>query len=194
MKKILLTAFEPFGEIENNSSLEVIKRVKEVENTKIIKKVLKVDYNLSNFENLLDEDVDILLLCGQASRSCKIALEQVAINFMYSKQNDNAGNKKLGEKIYLDGPDAYFNTIDATNLVLKLEDKYPLILSLSAGAYICNLSYYVSLYQCNKQNLKTKIGFIHFPLYTNQTSKDYQSIDLDIMVNTLNEIIKEIVK
>lgn len=193
MKKILLTAFEPFGDIENNSSEEVVKRIKDIENSIIVKKILKVEYNKEYFEKLLDDEYDYVLLCGQAAGRSKITLEQIAINFMYAKKEDNKGVQKLGEAIYEDGPDGIFNTINSKEIVSKLESNYPISLSLSAGAYICNLSFYVLLYQVIKKNIKTKIGFIHFPVYTLQTTHDYPSIDLEVMVNALDKIIEEIV-
>src|SRR5690554_756725 len=118
MKKILITAFEPFDNQKENSSLEVIKSLG------LNYKVLPVLYQKEIYEKLLlEEKPDILLLCGQAGGRDSITIEQVAINMQYSKTKDNNGVIKLGEKIIEEGKDAYFATIPSLEIVERLEAK-----------------------------------------------------------------------
>lgn len=190
MKKILITAFKPFGDIIDNSSTRVLEGIKEFDNVIIYKEILDVVFDKFIYENLLIKyKPDILLLCGQAASRDKVTLEQIAINFVHTTIADNAGNNFSNDKIYQEGDDGYFNTIGASKIVSKLETNYPVKLSLSAGGYVCNYSFYTSLITAKRNDLNTKIGFIHFPLYSGQTTQAYPSLDLGLMIDILNNII-----
>jgi len=188
MKDILVTAFEPFNNQKENSSLEVIKRIKNVKT-----KILPVRYDPLIYKELLEkEKPDVLLLCGQAGGRSEVSIEQVAINFMYANIPDDQGIIKLGEKIINDGDDAYFATIPSLELLKALTD-YPVKLSLSAGGYICNMSFYASLYYAKVLKLNTQIGFIHFPYYEGQSdAKDHSTLAIDKQVEVLEKIINNI--
>ncbi|MFA5542290.1 MAG: pyroglutamyl-peptidase I [Bacilli bacterium] len=195
MLKILITAFKPFGDIEDNSSLRVIEKINNSGNAIIIKCILDVVYDRLIFEDLLIKyQPDILLLCGQAAGRDKVTLEQIGINFIHSTQSDNDGLVISNEKILIDGEDAYFNTVNSANIVRLLEKTHPVKLSLSAGGYVCNYGFYTALHYAKKNQLNTNIGFIHFPLFSGQTSKNYPSLDLNIMVDTMNKIIDLLIK
>ena len=195
MKKILLTAFEPFGSLNSNSSLAVLNEISDSES--LIKKVLPVSYKKCEIiikEMLLNYKPDVLLLMGQAQNRTKIALEQIAINIINSPTYDNDGNCYLNKRIVEEESDGSFNTIDAINIVSSLESKYPLYLSYSAGTYVCNFSFFIALNLVKKMNLTTKVGFIHFPLYKNQTDDSMNCIDIDVMSETLEKVLEEIKK
>ncbi|MDD3170883.1 MAG: hypothetical protein PHO86_01030 [Bacilli bacterium] len=195
MKKILLTAFEPFGSLNSNSSLAVLNKISDSES--LIKKILPVSYKKCEIiikEMLLNYKPDVLLLMGQAQNRTKIALEQIAINIINSPTYDNDGNCYLNKRIVEEESDGSFNTIDAINIVSSLESKYPLYLSYSAGTYVCNFSFFIALNLVKKMNLTTKVGFIHFPLYKGQTDDSMNCIDLDVMSETLEKVLEEIKK
>jgi pyroglutamyl-peptidase len=192
MKRLLITSFEPFGDVKTNSSSEVVKKIDHIENFEVIKEQLPVVYDQKIYEELLDKyHPDYMLLCGQAGGRNLIDMEQVAINMMFSPAPDNLGNIRKGEKIFEDGPDAYFSNIEVLKIVGMLqEEKLPIRLSLSAGAYICNLGFYSTMYYIKKKNLNTKVVFIHFPFFNGQiTDNKYPTLDLDSMVNVLEKII-----
>lgn len=195
MLKILITAFKPFGEIEDNSSLRVVNKIGKHQDVEIHKEYLDVIYDEKIFISLFTKyNPDILILCGQAASRDKVTIEKIGINYVDPKLSDNLGRYYLDSKICGDGPDAYFSSIDVDLITSKLEDNYPVKMSLSAGGYVCNYSLYTCLHYANKNNLKTKIGFIHFPLYKDQTSKNYPSLDIDVMVDSLDNIIKIIIE
>jgi pyroglutamyl-peptidase len=197
MKKILVTAFEPFGGLDTNSSYEVVKRINLGNNdVEIIKETLPVIYEPSLYEELLKRhQPDVLLLCGQAEGRKFVNIEHVAINLMYANGPDNQGVIKKGEAILPSGKEAYFGTIPTIEIVHRLKDEgYPIDLSLSAGGYICNMSYYASRHYSEKNKFDTKIAFIHFPLYEGQKNeKSHPTLELDQMVTTLNRIIEQLI-
>ena len=193
MKKILITAFEPFGKISTNSSLEVLnKLVLNLPDIKIVKKILPVLYDPSLYATLLkDEKPDIIILCGQAEGRKWVMPELSALNYCYSKAGDNAKVIKLGEKIISDGPNAYFSKLKVLEVVNHLKRRqYPIELSLHAGGFVCNYAYYLmSHFALERQ----KCLFVHFPLFEGQIEdKNIPSLKLEDMVDTLVAIIYEI--
>ncbi|MDD3348780.1 MAG: hypothetical protein RBR48_03685 [Bacilli bacterium] len=189
MKKIILTAFEPFGSLPTNSSFEVLKALPEDD----LKVILPVSYNKCDDlikHILLEQKPDYLLLLGQAQNRRAIALEQIAINLVNTPTRDNDGNFYINHLIKEDGHHGYFNTIEASSLVEELASTFPLYLSYSAGTYVCNYSFYLALYYVNQYQLPTKVGFIHFPLYKKQTEDDTLALELDTMVKATSRIIK----
>lgn len=193
-----MTSFVPFGGIMTNSSQEVLERLDvNINDGQMIKETLDVSYESTpgNIDRLLDKyKPDILLLCGQAGNTEEIRLELVGINLVLTKAPDNAGKIRYNEPIHEDGDKAYFSTVDFISAFERLSfQSLPLKLSLSAGSYLCNLALYHALYQVQKEHLPVKVGFIHFPYFKNQVP-DAKGLDLDVMVSTLEAVIKELVK
>lgn len=189
MNKVIVTAFEPFGIIPTNSSLEILKVLpKDYQKVVLPVSYHKCDTLLKNL--LLEQKPDYLLLLGQAQNRRTISLEQGAINLINTPTRDNDGNFYLNQFIKEEGHAGYFNTIQASELVEKLASTYPISLSYSAGVYVCNYAFYLALYYVNKFKLPTKVGFIHFPLYHHQTEDDSLALELDTMVQATNHIIQ----
>ncbi|MBU1145741.1 MAG: pyroglutamyl-peptidase I [Firmicutes bacterium] len=191
---ILITAFEPFDGQQINSSYEIVSKINFTsKDVQMIKITLPVVYDKDLYFKLLnDYQPDYLLLCGQAANRKMISLEQVGLNFMYANIPDNSGVLKRGEKIIQEGPDALFSTIDFMPFLNSIENtKLPVELSLTAGAYICNLALYTSLYFAKISSLNTKIGFIHFPLLESQTEGNNKpAISLKTGVLVLEKLLK----
>lgn len=175
----ILTSFESFnGRKENVSSL-VCEKIYE---NYIKKIVLPVSWRETpiKVKELLKLNPDFLILTGEAGNRTKVSIEYVAINLMNANISDNDGvlikNKKID-----DGNDAYFSNYDCIELVNLINEKYDCGLSLTAGSYICNLSYYIALRDIMENKLKTKVIFVHFP-------GEYK----DEYVLILQEIIKKL--
>jgi len=196
MKKILLTSFEPFGDLSSNSSSEVVKRIENNFNDFIIvKEHLKVLYDNQIYEDLIEKhQPDIILHCGQAGGRKTVDIENVAVNIKYSKLPDNNKVIKKGETIFEDGDTAYFSNLKVFDIVENLQkENFPINVSFSAGAYVCNMSFYSSLYYIKKKNLNTKVAFIHFPYYFGQIeNSQVPFLKLEVMVDILENIIKQL--
>lgn len=189
MNKLIITAFEPFGIIPTNSSLEVLKAL----SNEFQKIVLPVSYEKCEDiikKILLEQKPDYLLLLGQAQNRRTIALEQIAINYINTPTRDNDGKFYLNQLIKADGNHGYFNTIHADRIVEELAPNHPIHLSYSAGVYVCNYTFYLALYYIDKYKLPTKVGFIHYPLYRNQIEEEPSSIELSTMVDVTTHIIQ----
>lgn len=162
MKKVCITCFEPFDGRDKNISQMVCENV-DCKNVEIEKCLLKVSYNgiYDAVKNIMDNGYDLVIMTGEAKSRERLALEKVAINLKSANIPDNDGVSCFNEKID-DGADAYFSNIDELNLNKELNELgFDSYVSLSAGSYICNLSYYYGL-RLKKNN--TKVLFIHYPL------------------------------
>lgn len=190
--KVLLTAFEPFGGTGENQSKRTVQTFTMNDPGVVVtKKFLPVDYDDRTIASLLEsDDYDIIILTGEAAGRNKICLEHHAINTTYSLTPDNKNIKKKGGSIVDNGPLALKNSIGFTRLIDRLPDKHAVTLSFSAGAYLCNMNYYLALYHASIRKMKTKIGFIHFPVFSEGDANEKQIRKNVALLNDLIEILE----
>lgn len=170
---IVLTGFEPFNNRSINASYEVISKIENLR-----KYLLPVAFNKveEKIDEILKTNPDVLILTGEAASYNNMTLEKEAHNIAFGKDND--GVIKNDEIIKEDGKDTYITNIDINNI-----KDIDFNVSTSAGKYLCNYTYYLSLYKT--QNTNTKVIFIHFPLIKEQGGE----FELDDLVNRLNSIV-----
>lgn len=186
--KILLTAFEQFGKISNNSSLEVVKNL--TTNHEIYKVILPVKLNSSyQILNKKIEEInpEAIILCGQAASRKVISIETTAKNIITKKVSDDDEVDVNNSVIIENVSDFYYSkfpTNEALSRLISLE--IPVELSSNAGEYICNSLYFKTLhYHPNIPSV-----FIHFPLYKGQISEE--GIELEVLIKGLKEIINSL--
>jgi pyroglutamyl-peptidase len=167
MTTILLTGFEPFGTATSNPSGEIIKQIS---GENIVTAILPVAYAQSA-EQLLSlieqHKPDVVICLGQAEGRTHITPEKVAINLDDARLADNEGVFRSDVKILEDGPDAYFSTLPVKDMVEAMKARgIPAVVSLSAGAFLCNHVFYVA--QNKFAGTKVRSGFVHVPLMDSQ--------------------------
>ncbi len=189
MKKILITAFEPFGNNITNPTMDILDALPaNIGKNLIIKKTLPVIYQKC-FDLLKpvikEEKPDFVLCLGLAGKRTSISVERIAVNMMAGLIADNMNNHYNGTLISDNGKTGYFTTLPYEDLV-KVDDL--VTYSFSAGTYICNNIFYCLMEYIDLMKLFTKGGFIHVPL-----SKD-NKIDPYIPIEVQIEIIKKMIK
>jgi len=168
--KVLLTGFEPFGKHGINPSQELIRSLPDTlgDNIELIKTCLPVDQLIAPKKLLFQlhqHQPDVVLCFGLASGCSRFCLERVAINLMDFQIPDNVGAKISEASIILNGPTAYFTNLPINDLLsILLSENIPERISLSAGAFLCNLVFYRLLHEIEICHLSTKAGFFHLPL------------------------------
>ena len=160
--KILITAFEPFGGITTNITQDVLSALPcNIGKAEVIKHCLPVSFQRAPIalrEIITEHNPDMLLLLGQCPTGENIRLERFAINMMDSQRADNDGYCPSEEQIYPDAPLAYRTPIDIKTITHRLqEEKHPIVVSNSAGLYVCNRVYYEALH------LQQNALFVHIP-------------------------------
>lgn len=172
-KKILITGFEPFDSDTTNPSGDWISWMKDrpmPNDRETIGALLPVTFDggFKAFKKVYDEfGPDIVILTGFAKNRKELSVERIGINWVDARIPDNDGVTITMQKIYSNGPDGLFTTIDVVKLTEIAEKAGGLLkLSTSAGEYVCNdLLYKVLFYlKENEKIKKAKATFIHIPL------------------------------
>ena len=160
--RILITSFEPFGGAVTNITQDILSALPcNIGKAEVIKHCLPVSFQRAPIalrEIITEHNPDMLLLLGQCPTGENIRLERFAINMMDSQRADNDGYCPSEEQIYPDAPLAYRTPIDIKTIAHDLqEEKLPVVVSNSAGLYVCNRVYYEALH------LKQNALFVHVP-------------------------------
>lgn len=168
--KWLVTAFEPFGGAQSNSSLIAAKALAAMDWQGQVEFYFPVPVQFTTAWTAVRKalskfpDVTGVLALGQAETRERISLEHVAINWADVHSKDNLGFKPAIGRIEK-GPDAIFTTIPWE----RLEDSPHWVRSYSAGAYVCNTLMYQLLLHSGK-----RAGFVHLPALTSQGEPQYE--------------------
>ena len=196
--KVLVTAFDPFGGDNTNSSQIVLNLLPEViENVIINKMVIPTVYiecAEMAFAKALENDIDVIIALGQAGGRDGIWVETVGVNYALSKTADNKGNVLYGEKLFENGENAYFS-----DLPVKLIEEninrlgFKCNLSASAGGFVCNSMLYTILKKAHEGKPGIKSGFIHLPYCESQGKEGLSMKDSDIalcVIKAIETVIK----
>ena len=174
--KLLVTAFETFGNDTINPSMEVLKYIDE---DKII---LPVSYKRAK-EELISAinkyKPTFILSLGLAQSRKSIAIEERAINKMAASIKDNDGI--LANCAIMDGDEVLYSNLNIDKLIKKIDDD-SVYKSSDCGVYICNEVYYLSLY-----NLASNALFVHLPPIKGMRE---DGKDLSYLVEVVKKIIK----
>lgn len=175
MKRVLLTAFEPFGGQSLNPSKEVVRVLQGVTFERIsletcilpVERFRAVDLTL---EAMTRFTPDVVVMLGEAGGRTGITLETVAVNLDDFRIPDAAGQQPRGEPIVVSGPPELTATLPVQVLAERLATAgFPSAISADAGRYLCNRLFYVVLYTVAQAGLHTQAGFIHLPYLPEQT-------------------------
>ena len=201
MKKILITAFEPFGEDTVNPTEEILKALPDhivsassQHEAELIKLVLPVSFKRA--QQIAEEavrriDPDIIISLGLAGGRAAITPERIAVNCMDARIPDNDGYQPEDLPVVPDGPAAYFSTLPVKRIREAVRTEgIPSELSNSAGTYVCNAVMYRMLHLAAKAGGKFMAGFIHVP-YIEEMKKE-PSIALEDEILAIESAIKEI--
>ncbi|HEU4325205.1 MAG TPA: pyroglutamyl-peptidase I [Roseiflexaceae bacterium] len=170
MSCVLLTGFEPFAERPLNVSAAAVAYLREQLPADIDLHCallpVTADQAPQHITAALREiRPDVCLMLGQADGISTLAVERVAVNLCDFRIADNGGWQLRDAPVVEGGPTAYFATVPTRAMVEAAQTSgAPAALSLSAGAFICNMVFYTALHCCAQQRLPTRCGFVHLPL------------------------------
>ena len=148
--RILLTAFEPFGGAESNITQSVLSLLPDSLADWAIEKVcLPVSFKCAPIvlrEAIMTYSPDLVIMLGQCPAGENIRLERFAINMMDSSKADNDGYIPNEETIYANQPLALQTPLFVKALAISCaKTGLPVVVSNSAGLYVCNRVYYEAL-------------------------------------------------
>lgn len=172
MKKILITAFEPFAGRKRNPALDVMAALNPsaFRGSRLYREKLPVsgrDVGPAMNRLLLRTNPDYLVSLGLAAGEAALRVERFGLNILDYGIKDNRGWLPEGKKLKADGPAAYFVNTDPVKLAAAARKAgVPAYVSNHAGAYVCNTLIYEAMHAINTGGFKTKYAFLHLPLTT----------------------------
>jgi pyroglutamyl-peptidase len=171
-QRLLLTGFEPFAGATVNPSAEVVRLLAERGfsagprvrlHTAILPVVAeKIPAVLTGLLNEYQPDWVVSL--GEARGRTAINLERIGVNLLDFGTPDNQGVLLQDTPIVPHGPAAYWSNLPLRAMQTAMQAQgVPAVLSLSAGAYICNQVLYTSLHWAAEHRPACQVGFFHLP-------------------------------
>ncbi|MFC1757802.1 pyroglutamyl-peptidase I [Planctomycetota bacterium] len=197
MKKVLITAFEPFDVWSTNSSwLTLVELTKDLPDTvEVTTRLYPVDFAQvqQRLEADLETEFDVTLHLGQSSGATEFQLESIALNV--ASENKSGPFRKLVD----DGPTAMESELPIHRFATTLRSAgIPASVSFHAGTYLCNAIFYLSSFIAKRNSMKTRCGFIHLPLTPSQTAnhrgEPLASMPAPFMAGGLRLILEEIAR
>lgn len=161
---VLLTGFEPFGGLRHNPSAALLSLLpRSIGEKPIQTALLPVDTGAlpEALRALYARNPKAVLHLGLAENRPLITLERLAVNLLDFERPDNKGVLKEDEAVVPGGPLALPARFPVKEGVRRLREAgIPARASLSAGSYLCNQAFYLSLF-----HLPTSVPvlFVHLP-------------------------------
>ena len=189
-RPILITVFEPFGGATLNASFLVGNALTADEpNVELLRLPVVAGLAEAILCKRLDADPPprLIVSLGEAGGQNSVRLEHVAINYDHFRIPDNDENQPRDQTINPYGPAAYFATVPAARIVESLNGRTPtpVVLSLSAGAFVCNQVAYRALEYLADGKLCPYL-FVHVPAW-----RERGDLILEDIVETVRAVVGE---
>ena len=193
---ILVTGFEPFGDLTVNSSQLVVERLAALRSD-VVTAVLLTEYAESarRLRALIDRHAPDAIVClGVAQTRPAINLERVALNLDDAALADNAGDLARGRMIADGAPLAYGSTLPLDAMLAALAERaIPAVISNHAGAYVCNHVFYSARHALEQAGQSAPCGFIHLPALRQSPDSDI-GLPLDTLVEAVNLCLDVVIR
>lgn len=192
--KVLLTAFDAFGEDSINPTQLILEQIEvNDKNIELVRVLLPTSFKRAKTlveKAILEHKPDVVICLGQAGGRKKITVERVAINIMDARIKDNDGYQPVDIPIKEDGKTAYFSTLNIKEIVRAINEKnIPAEVSNTAGTFVCNSVLYSVLSLIEVNNLNTKACFIHVPYLKEQDINNLGHLELKQMIDAVKVAI-----
>ncbi len=188
MPKLLITGFGPFAKHTQNASWESVTRAQPTLPPDWTIEKLQVPVLWGNAPKLvkdaLSDDVRAIVVFGQAGDP-EIRLERIAVNASTRHIEDIEGMRFDAEHIEPDGPPAYYTGLPYQRLLATLQrDAIPSRISLHAGGYLCNFTFYHLMHHVHHRRAGLVAGFVHVP--------DLERMGLEVLTQGVEIIAREV--
>ncbi len=173
---ILLTGFEPFAGDFRNPSQAIVQALdgQLIGAQRVIGAVLPVAFapTIMRLEALIDAHrPQLVLALGLAAGRSELSFERVAINLIDARIADNEGAQPIDEAVIDGAPPAYFSTLPLKAMVARLREcGIPAGLSLSAGTFVCNQTFFALSHRLATCAPHARCGFVHVPSLPEQAA------------------------
>ncbi len=196
--RVLISAFEPYGEWDQNASWDVLVEYLREYRTHPSVVTRRYPVSLHPMAEKLHADLaqgyDVVLHLGQAPGSSQIQLETIALNVagMTRDAADHFGELLEG------APVAYRTELPMGIWAAELRKHgIPTRVSYHAGTYLCNAAMFLSLHWYQQRTRSAPVGFVHFPLTHEQSltaGRALPSLSTKEMAWALKYIVDQVIK
>lgn len=165
MASILVTAFEPYDDWEENSSwLALVELTKNLPDEPVVT-TRRYPVDFDGMRRQLSKDLgdgyDYAIHLGQSPRDAQVTLEAIGINV----RGDREQSPERYGPLVIDAPPAYQTDLPLAQITERLRsENIPTRVSYHAGEYLCNATLYLSQHLAIQKGMKTKSLFVHLPL------------------------------
>ncbi|MCF7925822.1 MAG: pyroglutamyl-peptidase I [Candidatus Izimaplasma sp.] len=194
--KAIITGFGPFAKQVYNPTKAVLTQLPNIINgITIVPLELPVIYDecFTVLEDaIIEYQPDMILMLGVASNRQDVNLERVAINVKDAELPDNLGIIFHDTPIIEQGETAYFSTLDIKGIVSRLQElEISARVSNTAGTFVCNNIFYMTMHYLDKQKLNVPAGFIHVPTQFNNSEEQSINTLKTIIIETVNHHLEK---
>lgn len=166
MKKLLITAFDPFGGSDKNPSQLAVELLPDSLGSFILRKrVLPTVFGLASQIALAEAtefSPNVILCIGVAAGRDAVTPERIAVNIRDARIPDNQGSQPNGSPVVENAPAAYFATVPLEKMAQAIAARnVPARISNTAGTFVCNDLFYALSHHFS--GTATQVGFIHVP-------------------------------
>ncbi len=179
---VLITGFEPFGDLNHNPSAAVLDRLPStIDGRPVVTEILPVATRSikAAIDALPFGRADLVLLTGVALDRSLISIERVALNLLDFPRPDNQGEVVEEQTIEDEAPLALAARLPVRAIQRAWsEADIPGQVSTTAGTYLCNQAYFTALH---RGDYLGPLGFIHLApdeLLAKGGARAYQPLDV----------------
>lgn len=188
--RVLLTAFDPYDEWQENSSwLALVELLQEMpRNLDLVTRRYPVDLEVLQ-ERLykdLEQAYDVVLHLGQSPGASSIKLEAITLNVA-----GNVEEKGKDLPALIPGASTAFRSeLPLGELTRQLQSaEIPAFVSYHAGTFLCNATMYLTHHYFCKSRTRPSVGFMHLPLAPQQVAAQGRSMP-SMAVSTMARAIR----
>ncbi len=177
MATVLITAFDAYGEWEQNSSwLTLIELTRNLpRQPHVTTRRYPVDYAMlaERLASDLEAGYDYSLHLGQAPGRRGIELEMIGLNVA----GDSNGEADEAAVLAPSGPVAYRSQLPLGRWAARIRQAgIACRVSCHAGTFLCNAVLYLAHYLAEQRGLSTRSTMIHLPLEVSQVSSGERAL------------------
>lgn len=164
--KLIVTGFNPFGNVKVNPSQLIVEHVQRTR-PDVWTLLLPTEYRRSSEmirASIRDLSPDAVLMFGVAQTRKAFTLERIAINVDDASIADNVGVLASGQPVEPEGAIAYWSSLPLDAMLAALTAReIPAAISNHAGTFVCNHVFYTALHALEQMQRRIPCGFVHLP-------------------------------
>ncbi len=181
MSKILVTGFEPYGNVPINPAEQVAHALdgKEISGAEVVSRIVPNSFYLCiEFVQAVIREIEpeAVVMLGEFTGRAVVTVERIAQNLNDGTRYDlldNAGYAMQDEMTVPGGPAAYYATLPIRAMVQAMRDGgVPADISDTAATFCCNHLMYGTLHHIAVEERPIRAGWIHLPALPQVVARD----------------------